>query len=478
MPATPVIALVGRPNVGKSTLFNVLTGTRQALVAEFPGLTRDRQYGRGKHHGQDFIVIDTGGIGEIHDEEMDNLTEQQVQLALEEADIILFMTDAKAGLVSADENIAKQLRTQYADKVICVVNKADREEGHLVASEFYQLGFDPVEVIAAAQKRGVKNLLDVALTRYNEEHKAEIVEEKIADFEDKDKIRRIRIAFIGKPNVGKSTLVNRVLGEDRVVVCDRPGTTRDSIAIDFDREDRPYTLIDTAGVRRRTKVHEKIEKFSVIKTLQAIDEAQIIIFVMDGTEGLTDQDMRILGWALDSGKGLVVAINKWDAMDSEQKEKIKDDIDRKLGFVEYARRYYISALHGSGVGKLYHAIDEAYAAANKELTTSKLTKALDKATHDHQPPLIGGRRVKCRYAHLGGHNPLLIIIHGKQVEDLPGSYKRYLVKFFRDYFDIQGVPVQLFFKNDENPYDTKNVKKADKIDKNRDTKKNPKSPKS
>jgi len=476
--ATPVIALVGRPNVGKSTLFNVMTGTRQALVAEFPGLTRDRQYGRGKHHGQDFIVIDTGGIGEVHDEEMDNLTEQQVQLALEEADLILFLVDAKDGLVSADENIALQLRQQYADKVICVVNKADREEGSLVASEFYELGFDPVEVIAAAQKRGVKNMLDVVMNRFNEAHKHEIIEDKIADFETKDSALRIRIAIIGKPNVGKSTLVNRILGEDRVVVCDRPGTTRDSVAIDFDREDRPYTLIDTAGVRRRTKVHQKIEKFSVIKTLQAIDEAQIIIFVMDGNDGLTDQDMRILGWALDSGKGLVIAINKWDAMDADQKEKIKDAIDRKLSFVDYARRYYISALHGSGVGKLYHAIDEAYAAANKELTTSKLTKALEKAVHDHQPPLISGRRIKCRYAHLGGHNPLLILIHGKQVEQLPGSYKRYLVKFFRDYFDIEGVPVQLFFKNDENPYDTKAGKKVDKIEKDRDTKKNPKIQKS
>ena len=453
MAKTPVIALVGRPNVGKSTLFNVLTGTRQALVAEFPGLTRDRQYGRGKHNKQDFIIIDTGGIGEIHDEEMDNLTEKQVKLALEEADIILFMTDAKAGLVSADENIAKHLRQQYENKVICVVNKADREEASLVASEFYQLGFDPVEVIAAAQKRGVKALMDTVMDRFNQEQDDEEAFE--TEEEAAEKARRIRIAIIGKPNVGKSTLVNKILGEERVVVCDRPGTTRDSVAIEYDREDRPYTLIDTAGVRRRTKVHEKIEKFSVIKTLQAIDEAQVIIFVMDGTEGLTDQDMRILGWALDSGKGLVIAINKWDAMDVEQKEMIKDHIDRKLGFVDYARRYYISALHGSGVGKLYHAIDEAYDAANKELTTSKLTKALDIATQKHQPPLIGGRRVKCRYAHLGGHNPLLVIIHGKQVEQLPGSYKQYLTKFFREYFDIQGVPVQLFFKNDENPYDKK-----------------------
>ena len=451
MSKTPVIALVGRPNVGKSTLFNVLTGTRQALVAEFPGLTRDRQYGRAKHHGQEFIVIDTGGIGEEHDTEMDQLTEQQVQLALQEADIILFLTDAKAGLVSADETIAQQLRQHYADKVICVVNKADRAEAHTVASEFYQLGFAQVEVIAAAQKRGVKHLLDVVLQHYQTEY-AQATQDMITSEEALSSARRIRIAIIGKPNVGKSTLVNRILGEDRVVVCDRPGTTRDSIAIDFDRGEQPYTLIDTAGVRRRTKVHEKIEKFSVIKTLQAIDEAQIIIFVMDGTEGLTDQDMRILGWALDSGKGLVVAINKWDLMESDDKASIKDAIDRKLGFVDYARRYTMSALHGTGVGKLYHAIDEAYAAANKELTTGKLTKALEKAVHAHQPPLVGGRRIRCRYAHLGGHNPLLVIIHGKQVEALPGSYKRYLVKYFRDYFDIQGVPVQLFFKNDDNPY--------------------------
>ena len=453
--SAPVIALVGRPNVGKSTLFNVLTGTRQALVAEFPGLTRDRQYGRGKHDGQEFIVIDTGGIGEVHDEVMDMLTEKQVQLALEEADIIFFLVDAQAGLVSADQTIAKQLREKYSGKVVCVVNKADREEASLVASEFYELGFDAVEVIAATHKRGVKNLIDMALERYNQAHPQELVEDNFEESDNKDseKIRRIRIAIIGKPNVGKSTLVNRILGEERVIVCDRPGTTRDSIAIDYDREGQPYTLIDTAGIRRRARVNEKIEKFSVVKTLQAIDEAQIIVFVMDGTEGLTDQDMRILGWVLDSGKGLVVAVNKWDAMDEHQREQIKNAIDHKLSFIDYARRYYISALHGSGVGKLYRAIDEAYSAANKELTTPKLTRALEIAVTEHQPPLVHGRRVKCRYAHVGGHNPLLIVIHGKQVDELPGSYKRYLVKFFRDHFDIQGVPVQLFFKNDENPFE-------------------------
>jgi GTP-binding protein len=469
--AVPVIALVGRPNVGKSTLFNVLTGTRQALVAEFPGLTRDRQYGRGQYDGQEFIVIDTGGIGEAHDEVMDQLTEKQVQLALEEADIIFFLVDAQAGLISADETVAKKLRENYAGKVICVVNKADREEANLMATEFYQLGFDKLEVIAASHKRGVNNLIERALENYQQEHPENQVEETFQETLEEidqenpeknpeeagkqvsEKSRRIRIAIIGKPNVGKSTLVNRILGEERVIVCDRPGTTRDSIAIDYDRQGQPYTLIDTAGIRRRARVNEKIEKFSVVKTLQAIDEAQIIVFVMDGTEGLTDQDMRILGWILDSGKGLVVAVNKWDAMDEDQREHIKNDIDHKLSFIDYARRYYISALHGSGVGKLYRAIDEAYAAANKELTTPKLTRALEIAVTEHQPPLVHGRRVKCRYAHVGGHNPLLIVIHGKQVDELPGSYKRYLVKFFRDHFDIQGVPIQLFFKNDENPFE-------------------------
>ena len=345
---------------------------------------------------------------------MDMLTEKQVQLALEEADIIFFLVDAQAGLVSADQTIAKQLREKYSGKVVCVVNKADREEASLVASEFYELGFDAVEVIAATHKRGVKNLIDMALERYNQAHPQELVEDNFEESDNKDseKIRRIRIAIIGKPNVGKSTLVNRILGEERVIVCDRPGTTRDSIAIDYDREGQPYTLIDTAGIRRRARVNEKIEKFSVVKTLQAIDEAQIIVFVMDGTEGLTDQDMRILGWVLDSGKGLVVAVNKWDAMDEHQREQIKNAIDHKLSFIDYARRYYISALHGSGVGKLYRAIDEAYSAANKELTTPKLTRALEIAVTEHQPPLVHGRRVKCRYAHVGGHNPLLIVIHG------------------------------------------------------------------
>lgn len=435
------IVLVGRPNVGKSTLFNVLTKTRDALVADVPGLTRDRQYGQGEWEGKPFILIDTGGLAEAHDQEMDMLTEAQVQIALQEADRIIFMVDAKAGLTAADEVIARRLRL-LGKPITLVINKCDRQEADYVASEFYRLGMGNPIVIAAAHRRGIGDLMVELLVDYKAREEELSVADKQRNF----------VAVIGRPNVGKSTLINRILGEDRVVVCDRPGTTRDSIYIPFDRRDKQYMLIDTAGIRRKSRVTETIEKFSVIKTLQAIEEAAVCVVVIDARQGVSDQDLHIIGWVVEAGKGLVLAFNKWDGLDDYAKDQFKQIADRKLSFVDFARRYYLSALHGTGVGKLYLALDEAYHSSHKALSTAELTRTLEEALKTHQPPLINGRRIKLRYAHVGSHNPLVIVIHGKQVKDLPNAYERYLAHFYREAFDLQGIPVQLRFKNDANPY--------------------------
>jgi GTPase len=437
----PVIALVGRPNVGKSTLFNMLTKTRDALVADQPGLTRDRQYGAGRVGEKPFIVVDTGGIAEVHDQQMDNLTDLQVAQAIDEADHVFFLVDAKAGLTTADEAVAKRLRLMKKS-VTLVVNKADRIEATIAASEFYALGLGEPAVIAATHNRGIAALVETTLEKFEPED-AELSE---------DDRHRVHIAIIGRPNVGKSTLVNRMLGEDRVVVCDRPGTTRDSVYIPFDRRDQKYMLIDTAGVRRRAKVTDMVEKFSVIKTLQAIEKAHVVLMIIDARDGIGDQDLRMIGWVMDAGKGLAIAFNKWDGMDEYDRNAVKEELDRKCQFIDYARRYFISALHGTGVGKLYFAIDEAYASANHEIPTAQLTKVLDQATRDHQPPMLGGRRIKMRYAHIGGHHPLTIILHGKQLDRMPGSYARYLSNYFRKSFKLMGVPVMLRFRTDDNPF--------------------------
>jgi GTP-binding protein len=378
----PVIALVGRPNVGKSTLFNRLTRTRDALVADLPGLTRDRQYGRAIIDKRPFIIIDTGGItgGEVG---IDGYMAEQSKLAVEEADIVLFLVDARAGLTAVDQSLARELRA-YNKPVHLIVNKTDGIDADGAMAEFYALGFESVHPLAASHGRGVARLSEhVLLPAFPEEY---------VDEQQEQRSRHPKIALVGRPNVGKSTLTNRMLGEERVVVFDMPGTTRDSIYIDMERHDKPYTLIDTAGVRRRGKTKETVEKFSVLKTLQAIEDANVVVMVYDARDGITEQDLSLLRFVMDAGRSIVIAINKWDGMTGEQKENVKSEIDRRMMFAEFARMHFISALHGSGVGNLFDSVDEAYASANVEMSSSKLTRELEIAVAKHPPPTIKGFR--------------------------------------------------------------------------------------
>ncbi len=435
----PVVTIIGRPNVGKSTLFNCLTQTRNALVADFPGVTRDRQYGRGVLGGRPYLVVDTGGIVAATNEDIAPQVEKQVQQAIDEADRILFLVDAQTSVTAADMMIAEQLR-RYQEKVVLVVNKIDRLDADVVTGEFYRLGFGVPHAIAARNGRGVESFIQTLLQPFP-------IPETVPAEE-----AGICIAIMGRPNVGKSTLINRILGEERVIVCDEPGTTRDSIFIPFEHRGQRYTLIDTAGMRRRAKIEDFIEKFSVVKSLQALETAHVVVMVFDAHDGLTDQDMRLLGLIIESGRGLVLAFNKWDGMSEYERERVKQAIDRRLDFVNFARRYLISALHGTGVGDLYRAIDEAYASSTQDLPTPLLTQVLEQAIFDHQPPLVSGRRIRLRYAHLGGHHPLVIVVHGKQIESLPDSYRRYLANYFRKSFNLMGVPVRVQLVNDKNPY--------------------------
>ena len=436
----PVIALVGRPNVGKSTLFNCLTKTRDALVADFPGLTRDRKYGHATIENIEYTVIDTGGLsGET--EGVDIKMATQTLLAIEESDIILFLVDARDGLTNADENIAEQLR-RYGKKIIIVVNKIDGYDIDQVTSEFYALGFQELYGISASNNRGVPSMIEEVFL----EHGISATE-----FLD-EKAEGIRVAMVGRPNVGKSTLINRILGEDRVVAFDEPGTTRDSILVPFERDDKKYTLIDTAGVRRRKNIKLAVEKFSVIKSLQAIDYANVVVLVVDAHEGIADQDLSLLSYIIDAGRALVIAINKWDGMDQYEKDRIKLDLERRLEFVNFADIYFISALHGSNVGLLYKAINNAYDSAFLELSTPELTRLLERAVENNQPPVARGRRLKMRYAHQGGKNPPIIIIHGPSPELVPKPYKRYLINFFRQVLRIKGTPIRIEFKAGANPY--------------------------
>ena len=447
-----IISLVGRPNVGKSTLFNVLTKSRDALVADYPGLTRDRQYGRFQFKSSDIIIIDTGGLsGES--EELDSHMERQTRLAVDESDIILFMVDARDGLTPADEVIAESLR-RTGKKVKLVVNKTDGLDVRTVASEFFSLGLGEPVSIAASQNRGIQAMLSDVLQSSDLEQVVASEDESADELDDDaEKDKSIKVAIIGRPNVGKSTLVNRFLGEERVVVFDMPGTTRDSVFIPFERDGKRYTFIDTAGIRRKRSVHEAIEKFSIIKSMQAIERANVVIMMIDARTEIADQDLHLIGYVLEAGRALILTINKWDGMDDYQKELIHKGIDKQLPFVRFAETFFISALHGSGVGKLYDAIDRAYASATKKYSTSDLTRLLEKAVQSHQPPLVNGRRIKLRYAHQGGMNPPRIIVHGNQISMVPSVYKRYLTNFFRKELNSVGTPILIEFKGgDSNPY--------------------------
>ncbi|PKF63471.1 ribosome biogenesis GTPase Der [Psychromonas sp. psych-6C06] len=461
----PVIALVGRPNVGKSTLFNRLTRTRDALVADFPGLTRDRKYGQAKIDEDEFIVIDTGGI--TGDEEgLDAVMAGQSLLAVDEADAVLFMVDARVGMMVADQAIAEHLRKQEK-KVFLVANKIDGIDADSACAEFYGLGLGEVYHIAAAHGKGVRQMIDTALDGFfdpvaesDEDEHFELPEEFVEDDEEKllkeqERLAAlpIKLAIIGKPNVGKSTLTNRILGEERVVVYDQPGTTRDSIYIPMSREDREYVIIDTAGVRKRKKVNETVEKFSVIKTLKAIEDSNTVLLVIDARDGIAEQDLCLLGYTLNAGRSLVIAVNKWDGMTDYDKERVKSELDRRLGFIDFAKIHFISALHGTGVGHLYESIEEAYDSSTKRISTSMLTRIMNMATDDHNPPMVQNRRVKLRYAHAGGYNPPLIVIHGNQVKKLPDSYKRYLMNYFRRSLQIMGTPIRIEFREGDNPFE-------------------------
>ncbi|WP_273398038.1 ribosome biogenesis GTPase Der [Actinobacillus porcinus] len=475
---TPVVALVGRPNVGKSTLFNRLTRTRDALVADFPGLTRDRKYGQANIAGYDFIVIDTGGIDGSEEGVEEKMAEQSL-LAIEEADVVLFLVDARAGLTPADIGIAHYLRQRQNKTTVVVANKTDGIDADSHCAEFYQLGLGDIAQIAAAQGRGVTLLMEDVLAplaaKMNEESAVENTEDSAQDEWDSDfdfsddndtalldealeeeneepEDKNIKIAIVGRPNVGKSTLTNRILGEDRVVVYDLPGTTRDSIYIPMERDGQHYTIIDTAGVRKRGKVHLAVEKFSVIKTLQAIQDANVVLLTIDAREGISDQDLSLLGFILNAGRSLVIVVNKWDGLDQEIKDRVKSELDRRLDFIDFARVHFISALHGSGVGNLFDSVREAYACATQKMTTSMLTRILQMATDEHQPPMMSGRRIKLKYAHPGGYNPPIIVVHGNQIERLPDSYKRYLSNYYRRSLKIIGSPIRLLFQEGNNPF--------------------------
>lgn len=437
----PVIALVGRPNVGKSTLFNRLTKSHDALVANYPGLTRDRKYGEGEFQGHRFMMIDTGGItGE--EEGIDSAMAAQSMQAIEEADAVLLVVDSRDGLTPVDRRLAIYLR-EKGRHVYLVANKIDGINPDVAMAEFFELGIPDIYPTTATHGRGVRQLMEAVLAPFPEEAVVEPEEEQE---------RGIKIAVIGRPNVGKSTLVNRLLGEERVVVFDLPGTTRDSIYIDYEREGKKYTLIDTAGIRRRKNVKLVVEKFSIVKTLQAIEDANVVVLLIDAQEGLVDQDLHLMGTAVEAGRALVLAVNKWDGLESDQKNWIKSELERRLRFVNFADIHFISALHGTGVGHLYESIEKSYASATDKLGTNRLTRILQDAVTEHQPPMVRGRRIKLRYAHAGGQNPPVIVIHGNQTDEVPNHYTRYLEKVFRKALDLHGTPVKIEYRSSENPY--------------------------
>ena len=453
-----VIAIVGRPNVGKSTLFNFLTKSRNALVADRPGITRDRQYGFGSYQGRKFILIDTGGLGRNDKDSTNiaNLISDQSLRAIEEANVLIWLVDGRDSVTSEDEHLAKVLRPM-CEHIFLTANKTEGLNVDIVLSDLYRQGFDNLYAISAKRGDGVRHLMD------------EVIQHLPAESEDKIQIEHgLRITVLGRPNVGKSTLTNRILGEERVLTFNQPGTTRDSIAIPFKRNGQPYTLIDTAGIRRRSKITDTIEKFSIVKSLQAIDSTQIVVLVLNAQEAITEQDATLLGLIADSGKALIIAVNKWDGLEVSHKARIKAQLDRKLGFLDYACIHFISALHGSGVGKLFVSVNKISKSLSIEPVASKVTTILQQAVEAHPPPMVRGRRIKLRYAHLGGHDPIRIIVHGNQTERVPKSFKRYLANQMRKQLKLVGAPVLIEFKQGENPYkNRKNILTSRQIEKRR-----------
>jgi len=439
----PVIALVGRPNVGKSTLFNRLTRSRDALVADIPGLTRDRHYGEGRVGERPFLVIDTGGFEPVAKVGIMHEMAKQTKQAVAEADVVIFLVDGRQGLTPHDKTITDFLR-KSGRSVMLVVNKSEGMKYTSVTADFYELGLGDPYVISAAHGDGVADLVEEALDK--------ALSHKPGLEETEEKIFGTKIAIVGRPNVGKSTLVNTLLGEERVIAFDMPGTTRDSIEIPFERNDRHYTLIDTAGIRRRGKVFEAIEKFSVVKTLQSISEANVVVLLLDAQQDISEQDAHIAGFVLESGRALVVGVNKWDGLTSDRRDEIKMDIDRKLSFLSFAKFHYISALKSTGVTMLMKSVDAAYAAAMAKLPTPQLTRALQEAVDHQQPRRKGSIRPKLRYAHQGGQNPPIIVIHGNALDAIDANYKRFLEKHFRDTFALVGTPLRIELRSGKNPF--------------------------
>jgi GTP-binding protein len=442
----PVVALVGRPNVGKSTLFNRLTRSRAALVADYSGLTRDRHYGEGRVGEIPFIVIDTGGFEPVAKDGILLEMARQTRQAIAEADVVVFLVDARAGINAHDHEIAQLLRKSGQQRVLLAVNKAEGMGASGAISEFHELGLGQPYPISAAHGDGIVDLIELAL-----QDLAEPPAEEDA-FEEAEHDHRIKLAIVGRPNVGKSTLINTLMGEERVIAFDMPGTTRDAIEIDFERDGRRYTLIDTAGLRKRGKVFEAVEKFSVIKTLQAIEASNVVLLMLDAQTEISEQDAHIAGFVLETGRAVVVAINKWDGLDGEAKERIEREFQRKLRFLSFARMHTISALRGQGVKPLLKSINAAHAAAFAKLSTPKLTRELQIAVEQQQPPRKGIFRPKMRYAHQGGQNPPLVVIHGNALDAIPDSYRRYLETRFRNAFDLAGTPLRIEFKSSHNPY--------------------------
>ncbi|MGH8583841.1 MAG: ribosome biogenesis GTPase Der [Gammaproteobacteria bacterium] len=441
-----VIALVGRPNVGKSSLFNRLVGRRTALVGSQEGLTRDRHYGIAHHDARRFVVVDTGGIA-LGEQGLVGLVSGHALKAAAEADLAVLVVDARAGLCADDQAVAEQVR-RLGKPVVMAVNKSDGLSPEGAVAEFYALGFEPIFPTSCTHGLGIEALL------------AALLERVPAGVEEDGTDSGTRVAIIGRPNVGKSTLVNRILGEERMLVYEQPGTTRDSIATPFTRDGNAYVLVDTAGVRRRARVDAGVEQWSVVKTLRAIDDAQIVVLVVDGSESVTEQDLALLGLVVDSGRGLVIAVNKWDGLDAVQRQLIKKEVDRRLRFVDFAPLHYISARHGSGVGDLFASIDAAYRSAYAEVSTPQLTRLLERIVEANPPPLVRGRRVKLRYAHLGGHNPPRVLVHGSRGQLLPPTYRRYLERSLREALHLVGTPLRVEFRQGDNPYDTQSPRRA------------------